>query len=189
MRLCLSVSETCLVRTLSFPHHHASSFARSFPHHSRSPFSVSPVRVSRALSRSRPSHSTCSHPYPQCPQATFLRGEKRMETRCRLCRPDCACFLAETRHNAPRTAPQRWPTCREEGIGRDDFLITTHAATSPLESSRQRLPEALNRGPLSIRCWLGSDGTRVLSHSAQARFVRDPRVVASMMFPRDWTQD
>lgn len=84
--------------------------------------------------------------------STFLRGEKRTETRCRLCRPDCACFLAETRHNAPRTAPQRWPTCREEGIGRDDFLITTHAATSPLEPSRQRLPEALNRGPLSIRC-------------------------------------
>lgn len=39
--------------------------------------------------------------------STFLRGEKRTETRCRLCRPDCACFLAETRHNAPRTAPQR----------------------------------------------------------------------------------
>lgn len=40
-----------------------------------------------------------------------------------------------------------------------------------------------------------SDGTRVLSHSAQARFVRDPRVTMllhrrpSMMFPRDWTQD
>lgn len=44
------------------------------------------------------------HPYPQCPQGTFSESARK---RGAGCRPDCACFLAETRHNAPRTAPQR----------------------------------------------------------------------------------
>ena len=96
-------------------------------------------------------------PCPRCPQGTFSRNARKRGAGC--C-PDCACFLAETRHNAPRTAPQRWPTCREEGIGRDDFLITKHAGSSPLEA-RFAVARGSQRGPLLVRSW--SDAINICS--------------------------
>ena len=152
------VSKTCLVRYAVLPPPLASPFARSSPHSPHSPHSAAPDPLSpfrslayRAppLARSRVPLYVCSHPYPQCPRFLSV-GEKRTETRCRPCRPDCACFLAETRHNA---SSYRTPTMTNvPWRGHRPRWLFNHDARCNF-TPRTVAAEALNHcGPLSIRC-------------------------------------
>jgi len=90
------------------------------------------------------------HPFRRCilPRASVARARGTFSPREQTSGVDargqvvtgCACFLAaertRARHNAlagihKYRAPTRWPACREEGIGRDDFLIARRTLVTP----------------------------------------------------------
>lgn len=156
-RICLGLCLENVSRTLRCPSPTTRVAVRSLVpplpplRRSRSTISVSLARVSRAPSRSLPCSALRVFSSLSAVSTFFLSaGEKRTETRCRPCRPDCACFLAETRHNA---SSYRTPTMTNvPWRGHRPRWLFNHDARCNF-TPRTVAAEALNHcGPLSIRC-------------------------------------